>query len=288
VMLTTISRYKKINPPTSEEEEFVENIFNCLCICCVDEENKKYFTNAEGLKLLQIMIKNKTFTRKCALRLLDHILHRDILNCRRFINLPGLGTLFSALMKAPKKKRVGFDEKDDDEHICSIIASLFQNLESVDQGKLWTRVLNKFREEDLQKVERLLELYEKYVSKVKKSKIHIAVEMQKLIDEGEEIDSFEEENFLLEKLDAGFATLQHIVYIIAIICQADSQIKDKVFQLLIMQGSNFEEVKGYLLEYAQDFGEKGNQGSEQQVEKEKNYIINLANDLVGFQGPIYQ
>jgi beta-catenin-like protein 1 len=289
VMLTVIAKYKKNNPATSEEEEFVENIFNCLCICIADEENKKFFTNAEGLKLTQIMIKNKTFTRKCSLKLLDHILQRDVANCRRFINLPGLGTLFTSFMKVAKKKRKGFDEMQDDEHLCSIIASLFKMLHNVDQGKLWARVLNKFREENLEKVERLMELYEKYLLKYKKSKAHIEDERQRLLDEGEEIDSEEEENFFLEKLDAGFATLQHIVFLIATISQADAEIKEKVSQLLTLQGSTFDEVKTLLLEYAEDLGDQAITD-----EKDKNNGINktmlfgLANDLCGFQGPVYQ
>ena len=50
-------RFKKENPKTTEEEEFVENLFNCLCVTCVREENKNYLAKAEGLKLIQIMIK---------------------------------------------------------------------------------------------------------------------------------------------------------------------------------------------------------------------------------------
>jgi len=104
IMLMTVSRYKKTNPSTIEEEELVENIFNCLCTTCPLEENKKYFTQAEGLKLLQIMIKNKRYTRKCALKLLDYVMAGDLQNCRRWVQLPGLGTLFAAFMKKGSKK----------------------------------------------------------------------------------------------------------------------------------------------------------------------------------------
>jgi beta-catenin-like protein 1 len=55
--LTSSKRYKKESPGTTEEEEFLENLFNCLCTTCVREENKNYLAKAEGLKLLQIMIK---------------------------------------------------------------------------------------------------------------------------------------------------------------------------------------------------------------------------------------
>jgi len=237
------------------------------------------------LKLLQIMIKNKTYTRKSALRLLDNILQRDAANCRRFVLLPGLGTLFSNFMKVAKKKRKGFDEKADDEHICSVIASLFRNLAAVDQGKLCARVLSKFREENLEKVERLMELYDKYLQKWKKAKLNIDLERQSLIEDGGEIDSMDEENFLLEKLESGFATLEHIVYLISVICQADTEVKEKVSQLLTMQGSSFEEVKELLLEYAQDLG---GQGSAEEIEKEKQQYVLLANELVAFSGPVYQ
>lgn len=251
-----------------------------ICICCTDPEHKKYFTNAEGLKLLQIMIKNKTFTRKPALRLLDHVLTNDVQNCRRFVNLPGLGTLFGAFMKVAKKKRKGFDELEDDEHLCSIVASLFQHLEGVDQGKLCSRVLGKFVEENLQKVERLMELYEKYLGKVRKSKAHIEAERRRLEEEGEEIDSQDEEDFLLANLDAGLSTLQHIVYIIGTICFASDKIKEKVGQLLTMQGSSFDEVKELLFDYAADYGSNAEEGEAAAREKKmKETLMLLGVDL---------
>eukprot|EP01126_Amoeba_proteus_P034766 TRINITY_DN3477_c0_g2_i3.p1 TRINITY_DN3477_c0_g2~~TRINITY_DN3477_c0_g2_i3.p1 ORF type:complete len:316 (-),score=74.03 TRINITY_DN3477_c0_g2_i3:598-1545(-) len=105
VLLTAVARYKKTSPSTTEEEEMVENLFNSLCTCCVLEESKSYFSRADGLKLLQIMIKNKSFVRRCALRLLDYVTLRDVANCRRWVSLPGLGTLFFSIHEVSKKKK---------------------------------------------------------------------------------------------------------------------------------------------------------------------------------------
>eukprot|EP01126_Amoeba_proteus_P034764 TRINITY_DN3477_c0_g1_i2.p1 TRINITY_DN3477_c0_g1~~TRINITY_DN3477_c0_g1_i2.p1 ORF type:complete len:493 (+),score=112.96 TRINITY_DN3477_c0_g1_i2:537-2015(+) len=285
VLLTAVARYKKTSPSTTEEEEMVENLFNSLCTCCVLEESKSYFSRADGLKLLQIMIKNKSFVRRCALRLLDYVTLRDVANCRRWVSLPGLGTLFSAFMKSPKKKRVGFSEKEDEEHVISIICSLFRMLEFSEQGKLWMRVLNKFREENMQKVERLLELYEKYRQRVAKVVQRIEIEFKQRREEGEELDSEDEEEVYLRKLDAGLFTLQHICYVISVICATNTQIKDKVRQLLVFQDSSFEDVKEILMVYADGIG--GGEIPKEETEKDQMHIKKLASELIESEVPIY-
>jgi len=277
-MLMTVARYKKSNPITTEEEELVENIFNCLCVTCPIEENKKYFTQAEGLKLLQIMIRNKRFTRKCALRLLDHVLARDLNNCRRWVQLPALGTLFAAFMKkGSKKHRKGFSEAEDDEHIVSVIATLLRVFDATEHGKFWTRVIDKFRENDFAKVERLLELHEKYSGKVRNSDLRISQERARMERAGTEVEEEDEEDFYMQRLEAGLFTLQLVHFVIAVICQAQTQIKDKVQQLLTLQDSSFEDVKKVLLGYAQSLGNVD--GNLEGTDRERNKIVSLANDL---------
>jgi hypothetical protein len=52
------------------------------------------------------------------------------------------------LVQGAQKHKKGFSEKEDDEHTISCIVSLFVNLE--ENGKLWTRVLEKVREDSQQ------------------------------------------------------------------------------------------------------------------------------------------
>lgn len=132
-------------------------------------------------------------------------------------------------------------------------------LEISEQGKLWSRVLDKFRgkemcrsslmqqENDMQKVERLLELYEKYRVRVKKAGAKLEAEYRADLDEGEELDAEEEEEIYMAKLDAGLFTLQFICYIIAIISSADEKVKEKVKQLVTFQNSSFEDVHQILM-----------------------------------------
>ena len=122
----------------------MENLFDCLClffllssrltrntgIVSVINENRKYFTQADGLKLVQLIIKcasdfsvadsgrNKGAARSGALKLLNFTLLNDPKNCRRWIQLPALGTLFAAFMKKGSKKhakkRSASEESNDD------------------------------------------------------------------------------------------------------------------------------------------------------------------------------
>jgi hypothetical protein len=49
--------YKKINPTDEAEEEFIENLFLVLYLAAPLPENKPYFKRAEGLHLINILIK---------------------------------------------------------------------------------------------------------------------------------------------------------------------------------------------------------------------------------------
>jgi beta-catenin-like protein 1 len=54
---TTQKQYKRKDPPTADEEEFMENIFDTLCSALAEPEIKKLFLEAEGVELMTIMTK---------------------------------------------------------------------------------------------------------------------------------------------------------------------------------------------------------------------------------------
>lgn len=85
----------------SEEEEYVENIFDCVT-CCVDEqEGKIKFLEAEGVELCLIMIKEGKMSRPRALRLLDHALGGPdgAACCEKLVEAAGLKVIFTIFMK---------------------------------------------------------------------------------------------------------------------------------------------------------------------------------------------
>lgn len=102
ILLQLLSQYRKRDPEKdSDEEEYVENLFDCL-ICLVDEEaGKSKFVEGEGIELAQIMLKEGKFSKPRALRVLDHALGglAGVVACERLIEVAGLRTVFGMFMK---------------------------------------------------------------------------------------------------------------------------------------------------------------------------------------------
>lgn len=102
VLLQLLSQYRKRDPEKdSDEEEYVENLFDCL-ICLVDEDTgKTKFLEGEGVELAQIMLKEGKFSKQRALRVLDHALGGlgGAPACDRLVEAAGLKTVFGMFMK---------------------------------------------------------------------------------------------------------------------------------------------------------------------------------------------
>ncbi|XP_009953281.1 PREDICTED: beta-catenin-like protein 1, partial [Leptosomus discolor] len=129
------------------------------------------------------------------------------------------------------------------QHVCSILASLLRNL----RGQQRTRLLNKFTENDSEKVDRLMELYFKYLDAMQAADKKIDGEKHDMVRRGEIIDDDMEDEFYLRRLDAGLFVLQLICYIMAEICNANvPQIRQRVHQILNMRGSSIKIVRHIL------------------------------------------
>ncbi|KAL6049631.1 Beta-catenin-like protein 1 [Balamuthia mandrillaris] len=303
VILVSLAGYRKQNPPSADEEELVENYFDCLCSLLLHPPNKDAFREAEGIELMLIMIKAKRFCRRPALKVLDYALSGNKANCTRFVSALGLKTLFAAFMKkgAKNKNRKGFNEVEDDEHIASCIASLFKQLDPT--SEYFTRLARKFEENNFQKVERLVELHLKYKETVESFDRKLEEEKEQRrreLDEEDEEDELDEEYYLSRRLDEGHLfTLQLVDLIVAFLMKYGSSAAQKrLAELLQMQGANLSEIKAVLLEHARHIGsssldeeegeekeEEGEKGKEKQEahasQREKEQVLRLAESLEG-------
>ncbi|XP_072773079.1 beta-catenin-like protein 1 isoform X3 [Taeniopygia guttata] len=259
VLLQQLSVFKRHNPSTAEEQEMMENLFDSLCSCLMLSSNRDRFLKGEGLQLMNLMLREKKISRSSALKVLDHAMigPEGTDNCHKFVDILGLRTIFPLFMKSPKKiKKVGTTEKEHEEHVCSILASLLRNL----RGQQRTRLLNKFTENDSEKVDRLMELYFKYLDAMQVADKKIDGEKHDMVRRGEIIDDDMEDEFYLRRLDAGLFVLQLICYIMAEICNANvPQIRQRVHQILNMRGSSIKIVRHILKEYAENIGDGKNQ-----------------------------
>merc|ERR1719419_153680 len=264
ILLQQLAYYKRHDPGQSEEIEMMENLFDCLCSLLLETDNRDRFLRGEGLQLMNLMLREKKKSRAGALKVLSHALTgaEGTDNCVKFVDILGLRTLFPLFMKTPaRNKRAGVSSEEHEERTVSILASLLKNVTGNNNAsKQRERILVKFTENVHEKVDRLMELHDKYVAKVEAADNEIDDEIRTL--EGTEAELGEDEIYM-KRLDAGLFTLQLVDFIILdISCCGASTIKSRVMQTLNMKGGSSKVLRDVVREYASNLGP----GSEEEQE----------------------
>lgn len=248
ILLQSLAYYKRHDPNSPDEVEMMENLFDSLCSALSFIPNRERFLKGEGLQLMILMLKEKKMSRKSSLKVLNHAMigKEGVDSCIKFVEVYGLRSLFPAFMKTPKKiLKDGGSEIEHEEHVCSIMLSLFKNI----QGSHRERVISKFVENDHEKVERLMELHFKYQRKVKEADRQV----NEYVGLGEEEER--ETELYLKRLDSGLFVLQMVDYIIAELytCPTAS-ITSRIGVLLNQHGDSLKSIKQSLYEYAENLG----------------------------------
>ncbi|KAF3341270.1 beta-catenin-like protein 1 [Carex littledalei] len=247
-ILQAVSFYKSRDPKSSDEEEMLENLFDCLCCLLMPVENKEKFMKSEGVELMIIIMKQKKTAYGSAIRALDFAMTKYPPACERFVDVLGLKTVFSAFMgKLPigKKNKESYQEELE-ERLISLIASLFGG---VTRGSRRDRLLSKFVENECEKIDRLMEFYIRYSDRVKAE----TERFNKL--ELDDLEMDEDEQYI-RKLEAGLYTLQLIAVILGHIWTSEHpKIKARIELLLKQNKLSKEDVKDVLQEYHDNIGD---------------------------------
>jgi beta-catenin-like protein 1 len=233
LLLQLLAVYRKRDPVKgTEEEEFVENIFNCLT-CVVDEqEGKQKFVEAEGVELCLIMIKEGKMSKSRALRLIDHALGGPSGGevCERLVEAAGLKIIFGTFMKKVDGQTT--------EHLLGIFSSLLRLLPANESGRI--RTLAKFVEKDYEKLDKLVKLRRDYAARV-------AVVDNEIRNEQAKLDAEEREEMADEwdsrRLDAGLFCLQTIGVILAWLVAEDDGASNKIQSLLADRDETLAVIK---------------------------------------------
>lgn len=248
-LLQAVAMYKSKDPKMGDEEEMVENLFDCLCCVLMPLENKERFLKAEGVELMIIIMNQKKLCYGSAIRALDFAMTNYPPACERFVDVMGLKTAFPAFMgkiplsKKNKKKRY---KEELEERLISLIASLFGGIL---RGSRRERLLSKFVENECEKIDRLMELYLRYSDRVK-------AESERLNDL--ELDDFEidEDEKYSRKLDSGLYTLQLIAVILGHLWTSEHpRMRARIELLLKQQKLTKNDVKNILQEYHDYIGD---------------------------------
>lgn len=219
VVLRLLSAYRKRDPEKdSDEEEYVENLFDCLT-CLVDEDaGKEKFLEGEGVELAQIMLREGKLSKQRALRVLDHALggQGGAPACERFVEAACLRTAFGMFMRNVSpvyiilsivqfKADIVQQGNETIEHLLGIFSSLLRLLPGGSAPRI--RTLAKFMEKDYEKIERLIKLRRDCASRL--TPVEQAIEREKkalsLSKEDQEALAAE---WLSRRFDAGLFSLQ--------------------------------------------------------------------------------
>ncbi|UYV80349.1 CTNNBL1, partial [Cordylochernes scorpioides] len=258
VLLQQLAHFKRHNPTSLEEEEMMENLFNCLCCSLLYLPNRERFLQGEGLQLMNLMLREKKQSRSGALKVLDFAMGHPggSDNCNKFVDILGLRTIFPLFMKTPKKsgRKKVMSTEEHEEHTCSIISSMLKAC----KGTQRQRLLNKFTENDHEKVDRLMELHFKYLEKVQ------------AVDRELEQDDLSEEEAYLRRLDRGLFSLQLLDYIMVDICSSGSpSIKQRVHQILNLRGGSIKTIRNVMREYAGNLGDDKDDPAFKELEQQR-------------------
>ena len=215
--------------------------------------NRELFLKAEGLQLMNLMLREKKASRNGALKVLNHALSgpegKD--NCVKFVDILGLRTIFPLFMKTPKKqKRKGVSVEQHEEHVVAVVASLLKNC----KGSQKQRILSKFIEADHEKVERLMELHFKYMDRLSFT--------EERLRRSQDLD---EDEVYLERLNGGLYTLQLIDYVIVdASANGAASVKQRVHQILNQRKASVKAIRNVIREYAGTLGDENDGGNEEE------------------------
>ncbi|KAJ5180853.1 hypothetical protein N7492_004063 [Penicillium capsulatum] len=246
MILQLLSQYRRRDPEKdSDEEEYVENLFDCL-VCLVDEASgKEKFIDAEGIELAQIMLKEAKFSKPRALRVLDHAFGgvAGAAACERLVEVAGLRTIFGMFMKKQESQNI--------EHLLGMFASLLRLLPGGSAARI--RTLAKFMEKEYEKIEKLVKLRREYAARVLPVEQAIEKERKNFSPEDRELMAGE---WLSRRFDAGLFSLQTIDVILAWLIAEDDGAKKKVVALLAERDEDLSLIRGTLQEQLEGLSEE--------------------------------
>jgi beta-catenin-like protein 1 len=250
-LIHRVAGYRKQDPGSGEEKEYVANLFMSLCSTLLDQKtNQDVFSAEKGVDLMLVLMRKRVYARVAAFKVLDYATQNNAANCESFVDMGGLKLLFSAFMGNTLKKSESKHEAEFEERSVGMILTLILSLSDV----RYMRVLRKFQEKDLEKVDRLLELYVEARDAVSPAeRLWLEQNDEETVEGLDDEDASELYFHLLfeTSLSGRLSQLQNCGLLIGLLCSAgDGAIKAHVNKLLLQNRVPLASVKRRLHQYA--------------------------------------
>ncbi|KAH9264746.1 hypothetical protein BASA83_011780 [Batrachochytrium salamandrivorans] len=315
-LLRVISPYRRKDPADPDETEFFENVFDTICLCLDLRRGKTDFVDAEGIELMLMMIKSGKMSRMRAIKVIDHLLLREgpladdeasaadsdavstvTMASRHFIEVLGLKTVFAAFIhkgaRKYKKMYADYSQREEEEHIVSILASL---LKSLDSESSRARLLFKLIESNFEKTQKLLGMYQSYTVRVRAVDAQIAARRQRArndLDGDGGMTSQDDAMTDLERLSGGLFTLQLVCLVIAYACDESYEVREFALKGCMDGDGNSRashadaidaaDLQTILREYAENLGDRDlnthDQTKNADIQTEKSVVLRLVDSL---------
>lgn len=264
IFLTNLAPYRRDDPEKdSDEEEYIENMFNCLSSIVEEPIGKAKFLDAEGVELCLLLVRDGKTSKSRSLKVLDHACgyaedgsaadartngksskgrsnesaNESVPNsamsvCEKLVESRGLKPLFSTFMKTKKH------DPEQTEHILGIFASLLRSLPGNSDTRF--RLLAKFLEKDYEKINKLVTLRRDYASRV--AAFDTKLKDRKRGLSKEEQDELELEN-IPTRLSEGLYCLERIDAVLAWLVAEDDGAKTAIVKALGERVESLKDVK---------------------------------------------
>lgn len=251
IFLTNLAPYRRDDPEKdSDEEEYMENMFNCLTSVVEEPIGKTKFLDAEGTELCLLLVRDGKTSKSRALKVLDYACAyaepptsnpsttddtptpSHIAVCEKFVEARGLKPLFSTFMKTKRP------DPSQTEHILGIFSSLLRSLPGNSDARF--RLLAKFLESDFAKITKLITLRREYVTRL--STFDASLQGRKKGLTAEERAELEAENVPL-RLSEGLYALQRIDACLAWLVAEDEGARKAVVRALGETDEGLGDVK---------------------------------------------
>ncbi|KAL8986315.1 MAG: hypothetical protein Q9205_000201 [Flavoplaca limonia] len=239
ILLQVLSFYRKRDPMKgTEEEEYMENVFDSVTCCLDDTDGKIKFLEAEGIELCLIMLREGKMSKPRALRLLDHALGglEGGPCCQKLVEAAGLKAIFTAFMKKVHDSRTT-------EHLLGILASMLRSLPSNSAERI--RLLAKFVEKDYEKLDRTMKIRREYAAKVAAVDQDIQREKSRLSTQEQDERGDE---WLSRRMDAGLYALRTADVVLGWLVAEDEGAKRRIQGLLADRDQSLDVVRATLQE----------------------------------------
>jgi beta-catenin-like protein 1 len=261
VCLTNLAPYRRDDPEKdSDEEEYMENMFNCLSSIVEEPVGKAKFLEAEGVELCLLLVRDGKTSKSRSLKVLDHACgyaedapagdaqtngtsskepaadesapNSAMAVCEKLVESRGLKPLFSTFMKTKKH------DPEQTEHILGIFASLLRSLPGNSDARF--RLLAKFLEKEYEKITKLVALRRDYASRVAAFDAKLADRKRGLSKE--EKDELELEN-VATRLSEGLYCLERVDAILAWLVAEDDGAKTAIAKALSERDESLGDIK---------------------------------------------